>query len=63
MVDIDSLSVAPGDVILCRYHGAVPQATAERLKAILREAIPDERIKILVMSDCPEISVIRQRAA
>lgn len=54
---ISKLSVEPGDVIVLRVPGRVPQATTERIGALMSDTFPDN--KSVLLTDGCELSVVK----
>lgn len=60
--DLSRLDVQPGDVLVYRHSGPIPQHVVEVIKGKLREFVPDERVKLMVIDDRAEIAVISPTA-
>lgn len=61
--NISVLNARPGDILILRYHGIMSQASATQMRARLDEILgPDHGLRILILDQGAELSVIRRAA-
>jgi hypothetical protein len=55
---VEAFEVRPGSVLVCRVRGRINQLAHDHLVAQLREVWPDPSIRLVVLDDSVELSVL-----